>query len=277
MIYIPSKQRYVLTSSYNKAILTLDNQGNWLERRNPGGKLQQPFAICLGPLDEILVGDNMAKCIFVFDVNLKYLKTIAEKTVFGFFDMDYDATNNDLYTVSLYDSLMAIIDFKKGTLKKKVFISTPAYIRVASTQLFIISAADLIYVINKSNFEVNYTIRIKNNKYVNGLFTDKYQNVYTTAHEDKCDDKDDNENKTDKFKEVYLCYISFQEQVQIKRVNLGLTQVNDFFLLDNNQMVFISDTHVDFFTFDGFSGTNDPRKNLLNTVENAIEEHNKEV
>ena len=49
-----------------------------------------------------------------------------------------------------------------------------------------------------------------------------------------------------------MCYISFQDGVKIKRVNLGLTQVNDFILFENKQITCINDTHVDMFKFDGF-------------------------
>ena len=251
VVYLPSKQRYLLTSSLNKTIISLDNDGNWIEKRNPEGKLQQPFAICLTRSEEILVGDNVSKCIFVFDSNLKYLKTIAEKALVGFTDMDVDPMNNDLYAVSLYDSLIVIVDIETGKLKRKIFISTPAYIRVTSTQLFIISAADLIYAINKFDLQANYTIRIENNKFVNGLFTDKYENVYTTAHADSSTLEDSNDTETSK--EVYLCYISFQDGINVKRINLGLTQVNDFIIFENKHLTCINDTHVDMFNFDGFN------------------------
>jgi hypothetical protein len=251
VVFMASKQRYLLTSSLNKTITSLDINGSWIERKNPGGRLKQPFAICLTRNEEILIGDNMVKCIFVFDSNLKYIKSIAEKTVVGFTDMDVDHINNDLYAVSLYDSLIVIFDMKSGKLKRKIFLSTPAYIRVTTTQLFVISAADLIYAINKSNLEANYTIRLRNNKYVNGLFTDKFENVYTTVHVDNFDEEGD-ENVSDKSKEVYLCYISFQDGVKIKRVNLGLTQVNDFIIFENKQLTCINDTHVEILKFDGF-------------------------
>jgi hypothetical protein len=248
MVYLASKHRYLITSSYNKTIVSIDTNGNWIERRNPGGILRQPYSICLTPTDEILVGDNIAKCIFVFDVNLKYIKTIAEKTLNGFFDMVVDGDTNDVYAVSLYDSLIAIIDFKTGIVKRKIFLSTPAYIRVTTTKIFVISSADLIYAINKTNLQANYTIRIRNSKYLNGLSIDKEENVYTTAHEVH-EDSEGNELKS---KEVYLCHIIFKEDVQIKRVNLGLTQANDLVLFGNKQMIFISDTHVDLLSFDGF-------------------------
>ena len=247
MIYVPSRQRFLITSSYNRNIVSIDYNGNWIEKRNPGRMLQQPYAICITPYNQILVGDNIAKCIFVFDLDLNYLKKIADKTINGFFDMMVDKSTNELYVVSLYESLIGVIDCKSGRLLRKIFISTPAYIHVTSTRIFVISSADLLFVIDKITLQANYTIRIKHNKYVNGLFIDEFENLYTTAHII-------NENDEDKEKEAYLCYISFKnDDVKIKRVNLGLTQVNSFILFENKRLVFISDTHIDIFKFNGFS------------------------
>lgn len=249
MIYLPSRQRFVITSSYTKSVISLDRGAGWIEKRNPGGLLRAPWAICRNDNDEIFIGDNSLKRILMFDSHWKHLKTFGENTLNGFYDMVVDCVENELYAINLYDSLVIVIDLKTYKLKKKISITTPVYIYVNEDRLFVITSSDLIYFINKTTNEVLNTVRINNAGFMGGIYVDKDSNLYTTLHEV--------DNEDEKSKDTYFCCISVSENVYIKRVNLSIPNVNDFAFIDEKNMVFISDTHVNIFEWNGNFDTNE--------------------
>lgn len=250
VVYLESRERYLITSSYNNSVISVDADGKWIEKRNPGRLLRQPWAICLNKSDEIFIGDNELKRIFVFDAFWKHLATFGENVLSGFFDMTIDSLNDELYAVGLYDSLLVVFDLRNGRLKKKVLITMPAYVRVTSDQIFVLSSTtDLIYCINKTTLEVLATIRIERAFNLNGLFIDDFSNIFTTASL-----KDETGEKS---KEIYLIYVTIKETgICIKQINLLLTQVNDFAYTDKKHMVLVSDTHVDIFQCTNFNKLN---------------------
>lgn len=239
MAYLESKKYYLVTSSYNKSIILLDIDGNWIERRNPGGLLKKPWAICVSREQEIFIGDNALKAILVFDNTFKHLYTFAKNMLNGYYDIAIDYNKNRLYSVSLYDSEGIVIDLKRKNLLNRFNVSVPTFVRINENQAFVLSADDLLYVLDKEKLEIKRVIEIKNSKYLNSLFVFNESIVILSSYEMNGVDK--------KSKEIYLILVKLEpHNFIIKKVNLGITHLNDM-VISNDRLISIDDTHINIF------------------------------
>ena len=125
IVYLEPLERFLITSSYFKSIISIDKTGKYIDKRNPSGLMVLPFAICLDKFNNIYIGDNKLKCIFVFNMRLKHLRTFGENLLNGYFDMVIDDGNNLLYAINLFDSILVSIDIKKNEIVHKVYVSSP--------------------------------------------------------------------------------------------------------------------------------------------------------
>lgn len=239
MIFVDSLERFILTSSYTHLLLSVDIHGNIIEKKNPKSLLKSPWSICYcRSKQQIFIGDNGCRCIFIFDVNLKYLNKIVENLLKNFYDLAYDEQNDNLYAVDLFEGVVACIDLKDNTLKNKIYLSSPAFVKVTLENIYVLCANDILFVLNKRKLDVVYTISLEKSRYLSGLFIDKYGRIYTTGH------LIDNENN--KSKEVYMHIIDYKLKSFTKSFNMTITQCNDF-LLWKDRLVSINDTHFDIF------------------------------
>ncbi len=243
MVLIESKQKFIITSSYNQSVVLIDINGNWLERRTLNGLIKQPWGICVNSNNEVFIGDNEQKCIFVFDLNWKLLRRIGDNISNGFFDMVIDNTTNEIFIANLFDSQLIVVDEFFGRLRKKVYIGSPTYLRLSKDQVFVLNM-DYIYCLNKTTFEIYQTIKLDNCDYVYGLYVDSMLNIYTTAHDI---DVNNNNNRS---RDVMLYIIRASNRHVIKKVNIGLPQVNDL-IVYKGRVMFLSDTHIDLFEYNG--------------------------
>lgn len=239
MVYIEPKKRFLATSSYNQAIIVMDDHGTYIEKRNPNKLLKQPWGICYNATtNEVLIGDNEQHCIFVFTPDLKYLRKICEKLTAGFSDLIIDNEKNELYIAYIFDSCILVIDLNRYNLKKKLSISTPSYVRIRGQKLVAVST-DFVYCLNKSTYDVEQTIKLENCDYINGVYIDDAYNIFTTAFEV-------NEIDNSRSKDASLIILKSSNKQLLKKINIGLQQVNDMTIVDG-RLVFLSDTHMDLF------------------------------
>ena len=242
IVYLEPKQLYLITSAYYKSVVSIDRAGVWIEKRNPNGLLKCPWSICIDQLNNIYVGDNEAKCIFVFDQNLKYLRTFGENLSNGFFDIVIDDKKNILYSVNLYDSELIGIEINRNEIKKKSFISAPSFISLLGNYIVVLTATDMIYLVFSETLEVKLKFDIKKSIHLSALFTYKENIIFIAAHE-LLNDKSKSRN-------TCLCIIKVDEDLNfsVKKIHMETDQVNDM-AFTNNSMVSISDTHVAVFNF----------------------------
>jgi hypothetical protein len=248
IVYLESKERFLITSSYFKSIISLDKTGKYIDKRNPGGLMKFPFAICLDKNNQIYIGDNQLKCIFVFDQNFKHLRTFAQSLLGGYYDMVIDDACNTLYTLNVYDSIVVSIDIKKDVIINSVYVSAPQFIGLLRNTIIVLTANDKINVISERTFKVRFRFDIKHAKYLSALCTYKSVDaVFLTCHEILVD-------KT-KSKNVYLCVIKIDssKSAYTKKIYLDTNQVNDM-VLTNKSMVCVSDTHVAVFKYSDVEG-----------------------
>lgn len=246
MALLESKQRCIITSSYNQSVIVTDLNGIWIERRNMNNLLKQPWGICINLKDEIFIGDNETKCIFVFDSNWKYLRKIAENVSSGFFDLAYDNEKNEIFIASLFNSQILVVDSEIGKIRKKVYIDTPTYIRIVGDKLFVLNT-DYIFCLEKKTLNVYQTIRLDDIDYIYGLYVDSFLNIYTTSHETDCHKK--------RSRDLSLYIIRSSDKLILKKVNIGLFQVNDIAFCQG-RLLFLSDTHFDLFEYNGLANEN---------------------
>jgi hypothetical protein len=240
--WINTKNRYMLTSSYTHVIVTIDEVGNLVEKKNPNKILSKPWALYFHKTNqEIYVGDNNSHLIFVFDTNLKFLRKFGENLFNNIFDMVIDEPRNDLFTVDMFEGLLQVISLISSKVKFKIYLNSPTFVTINETKIVVVSSIDLIYVIDKTTFQVTFTISMNDTKYISGIHIDSYENIYTTSY--SCDD---NDNKS---KEVYLNVVNLIGVMETKRFNLGITQSTDF-VINDNRLVIINDTNVDVFEVD---------------------------
>ena len=242
MALLECKNKCIITSSYNQSVIITDLNGIWQERKNIKGLLRQPWGICINSKDEIFIGDNELKCILVFDSSMKFIRKIAENVSIGFYDLAIDNEKKEIFIASLFDSQILVVDEAKGRLFKKVFIDTPTYLRLVQDKLFVVNT-DYIFCLNKTTFDVYQTIRLEDIDYIYGLYIDHNLNIYTTSHE-----TDINHKK--KSKELNLYIIRSTDKHILKKVNIGLLQVNDIAFCQG-RLLFLSDTHFDIFDYYG--------------------------
>lgn len=231
-----------------KAIISVDKTGKWIEKRNPNGLMKFPFAICLDKNNNIYIGDNGHKCIFVFDHRFKHLRCFAQNLLNGFNDMVIDNTGTILYTCNIYDSIVISIDIKKNVIINSVRVSSPQFISLLHNAIVVLTANDKINIISIATFKVKFRFEIKHSKYLNALCTYKALDaVFLTCHEVLAD-------KT-KSKNVYLCVIKVANHrtAYTKKIYLDINQVNDM-ILTNTSMVCVSDTHVVVFRYNDVEG-----------------------
>lgn len=256
--YLKSRKRYLVTSAYNGAIISLDTDGNWIDKRNPNGLLRQPYGICVNKNQEIFVGDNDLKCILVFDKDLKFLRKLAENVANGYFDMVYDDEYYLIYAINVYDSQVVVIDVLRNCLKSKFYCNAPLFIKLAYNQVFVVSADDSVYVFTKEKFETKSKIEIKNSKYLSGLMIISESILIVSAYE-ILEDKS-------KSRDVYLCIVKYDE-IKIKKIKMSLYQINDI-MFHNNILTCIDDTHFHMFTCENFESlfAENSRDPIINTT-----------
>ena len=243
MALLESKQRCVITSSYNQCLIITDLNGLWIERKNVNKLLKQPWGICVNSKDEIFIGDNEHKCIFVFDSSWKLLRRIAENISSGFFDLAFDAETNEIFIANLFDSQILIIDSELGKLRKKVYIDTPTYLRIVLDKLFVVNT-DYIFCLDKKTFNVYQTIKLDDIDYIYGLYVDQFLNIYTTSHE--------TDQSKKRSRDLFLYIIRSSDKHILKKVNISLLQVNDIAFCQG-RLLFLSDTHFDLFEYKGLN------------------------
>jgi hypothetical protein len=242
MVYLESKKRFLITSACNNTIISIDLNGNWLEKRNPGGLLKQPYAICVDCHEQIFVGDNELKCIFIFDSRLKHLRTIGQNFLNGFFDMVIDDETGVLYAVNIYDSTVISIDVENNVILNSIYISTPAFISLLPNEIVCLTAEDKIYVVEKSLNDVRFKFSIKRSKFLTGLCTFSQNVIIVAAHEILVDKS--------RSKNVYLCASKIDgRNVSIRKICLDSDQINDMIMMKQS-MVCVNDTHSDVFKYD---------------------------
>lgn len=240
--WINDKNRYMLTSSYTHVIVLIDEVGNLIDKRNPNRILSKPWALCYHKTkQEIYVGDNHYHLIFIFDTNLKFLRKFGENLFNNIFDMVIDEPQNNLFTVDMFEGLLQVVNLDTMKINYKIYLNSPTFVTLNSTKVVVVSSIDLIYVIDKDTFQVNYTISMDDTKYISGIYVDSYQNIYTTSYS-----YDDNDNKS---KEIYLNVVNLIGKMETKRFNLGITQSTDF-VINDDRLVIINDTNVDVFELD---------------------------
>jgi hypothetical protein len=259
MALLESKQRCIITSSYNQSVIITDLNGLWIERKNINKLLKQPWGICINSKDEIFIGDNEHKCIFVFDSSWKLLRKIAENISSGFFDLAFDPETNELYIANLFDSQILIVDSEIGKLSKKVYIDTPTYLRIVLDKLFVVNT-DYIFCLDRKTFNVYQTIRLDDIDYIYGLYVDQLLNIYTTSHE--------TDQSKKRSRDLNLYIIRSSDKHILKKVNIGLFQVNDIAFCQG-RLLFLSDTHFDLFDYKGLNNEMLFDNNFKTIVEEA--------
>jgi hypothetical protein len=248
IVWLECRERFLITSSYFKSIISVDKIGKWIERRNPGGVLQQPFAICLDSKNNVYIGDNKLKCIFVFDSQLEYLKTISQDLLNGFYDIVIDDRSKALYAVDFFNGVVASIDINKNVILNSVSICTPTYVGIISHSVIVLTSNDVVYLINDKTFKVIFKFEIKKGVCLNALWTLSDLNiVFLTCHEVLSDNS--------KSKNVYLCVVKIDENKSLstRKLSVEFDQVNDM-VFTKNSIAFINDTHVGIFTYQDIGG-----------------------
>lgn len=252
--YFPLKNRYLITSSHSGLLLSIDNNGNWIEKKNPGGLLKKPSSLCITRRHEILVGDSEAGCIFMFNHELKYIKSFGHQLVDVYFDMALDEAGDkryDLYISDMYEGLIVIFDMNKFEARRRINVTSPAFIRICQEELYVLTSSDLLLVVNKHTLECINSIQLKNTIYMSGLHIDNYLNMITTSHSIDNNDNDESnndENNKNKSKEVYLNITNVKSKETL-RFYLGDVQYNDICIKDQ-RITCISDINVESFNFE---------------------------
>jgi hypothetical protein len=257
--YMESKRRYLVTSSFCSLLLAVDLNGNWIDKRNPGGLLKRPTAICVNSKSEVFIGDTEANCVHIFDSNFKFIKSIGEEFLSGGLSaMNIDEQGdriNDLYVADIYEGSISIVDLFKTKLKKTISISCPAFMKLHKEYLFVLSASECILMIEKQTFKLLHAIQIKNAGFLNGIHVDKHLNIYTTSHEII-------EEQNYKSKEAYLNLINIDKNLS-ERYYLCNLQVNDIFI-KKGRIIVVSDINVETFNFDHSEIVKLSEKRLMN-------------
>jgi len=244
MIWFEPKQRFLVTSAYNKAIVLLDFVGTWMEKKNPDGVLKCPFGICVNQINHIFVGDNELKCIFIFDKKFKYLRTIGQNYSNGYFDLIIDESKNQIYVADMYDSAVVVIDILRNTRLKSFFVGTPAYFGFLGTTLVVLNANDKIQLLDSATHEVKFKFEIKNSKYLSGLCTYGSNTIFLTAHEVLMDNT--------KTRNVCLCIIKISDDrndFSLKKINLDELDLVSDMVMRNDSMLCINDTHATVYNY----------------------------
>ena len=244
MIWFEPKQRFLVTSAYNKAIILLDYVGTWMEKKNPNSMLKCPWGICINKINHIFVGDNELKCIFIFDQNFKYLRTIGQNFTNGYYDLLVDDTKNLIYVADMYDSAIIVIDIFRNTCLKAFFASAPAYLCFLEQTLVVLNANDKIQLIDSVTFEVKFKFEIKNSKYLSGLCTFDTNTLFLTAHEVLMDNT--------KTRNVCLCIIKISDDrndFSIKKINLDELDLVTDMVMKKTSMLCINDTHATVYNY----------------------------
>ena len=243
IIWLECRERFLITSSYFKSIISVDKIGKWIERRNPGNLLKLPFAICLDANNNIYVGDNKLKCIFVFDSRLNYIKTVSQNLLNGFYDIVIDDKTKVLYAVDFFNGTVASIDINKNAVINSRSISSPSFVGLISDSVVVLTSNDVVYVINNKTFKVRFKFEIRKVASLNSLWTIPDLNVvFLTCHEVL----DDNS----KSKNVYMCIIKIESKKSMctRKISMDFDQVNDM-VFTKNSICCINDTHVGIFNY----------------------------
>lgn len=242
MVYIKSKERFLITSSYNHSIVSIDQYGIWIERRNPYGKLGQPWGICVNEMtNEVFIGDNEFRCIFVFDICLKYLRKFGEHIAIAFTDMFIDIETNTLYAVNVFDSALLVIDLKKEKLLSSIFINAPIFVRVHKEKVYIAATDDVIYILTKEKLDLEKKIEFEGSRFLSSLTVLSESCLFTSCFRLY--------KNNDKAKEKHLAIIKIRDdELTIKYINLKIGYINDMVMLKDH-LVCISDTHIFIYSY----------------------------
>ena len=242
IVWLECRERFLITSSYFKSIISIDKTGRWIEKRNPSGLMKCPFAICLDINNYIYVGDNKLKCIFVFNKFLKHLRTMCENLVKGFYDMIIDDKRKVLYATDLYNSIVVALDIEKNVIINTIDIGSPTFIGLISHSVIILSLNDVINVVNDKTFQLKFKFDINKGASISSLCTLREHNViFLTSHEVL--------NENQKSKNVYLCIIKIDNKATFTRkIIMDIEQVNDM-TFAKNSIVCINDTNVSVFSY----------------------------
>ena len=247
IVFLESRDRFLITSSYFKSVISIDKSGRWIEKRNPCGLMKQPFAICLDKLNNIYIGDNQLKCIFVFNQFFKHLNTIGEIHN-GIYDMVIDDYKGILYATILYDSIVIAIDIKKSVVVNTIHVSAPLFVSLLNTSIIILNINDTIYIVNEKTFKVRFKFQINKTNNLCALYTLRERNViFLIGNEILKDMK--------KSKNVYLCVIKLENNRTpcTRKIYLEAEHVNDM-VLTKNLLTCVSDTHVAVFNYKDIEG-----------------------
>ena len=248
IVWLECRERFLITSSYFKSVISVDKMGKWIEMRNPGGIMKLPFAICLDSCNNIYIGDNKLKSILVFDKYFKYLRTICEQLSNGFHDMVIEDKKNILYATDLFNSLVFSIDIEKNILINSIRVSAPTFISLLNHSIIVLTSNDVVSVINIQTFKPRFKFEIDRSVSLNSLCTIKEHNaVFLTCHEVLADDV--------KSKHTYMCVIKIEayKSMCTRKIYMDVEHVNDM-VFTNNSIVCVNDTHVAVFNYHDIDG-----------------------
>ena len=249
IVWLECRERFLITSSYFKSVISVDKMGKWIEMRNPGGIMKLPFAICLDSCNNIYIGDNKLKFILVFDKYFKYLRTICEKISNGFHDMViFEDKKKILYATDLYSGIVMSIDIEKNVIINSIEINAPTFISLLSHSIIVLTSNDVIYAINDKTFKIRFKFEINRAVSFSSLCTFRDQSiVLLMCYEVLVDGS--------KSKNVNMCLIKVDSNkgVFTRRILVDIDQVNDM-VLTKNSMCCINDTNVAIFSFKDTGG-----------------------
>ena len=217
--YFEAKEQYLITDREDKTIKILSKTGNYLGEYNPNLIFEYPFAIYVNNLkNEIFVGDYKLQCIFVFDENFNKItefghdvakapNTITMDKITGLVyctDYWYDKVSiwyGEQPSSDYGDNCKTTGNFHctKYTLSNEFTCDSPAYIQIADSKIFIVSAVELeieentsklkdikkgancIFVFDKIKLCILFKIKLKDWIEPYGLVVDSQSNIYTSA------------------------------------------------------------------------------------------------